>query len=124
MKRMHRAGALVLFGALGAGAYFFLSPRFPKDQSVNVVLGDRAPSVTELTMRYASDKEPDLRRDVSFHFDQGKAPRVVHHEARLPDGDYLVTIETRANGDDVWTKERRVRLEGGSTIQIEAGGAR
>ena len=118
MKRMHRAGALVLFGALGAGAYFFLSPRFPKDQSVNVVLGDRAPSVTELTMRYASDKEPDLRRDVSFHFDQGKAPRVVHHEARLPDGDYVVSVEV--HGEHTFTKERRVHLESGSTTQIEA----
>jgi hypothetical protein len=116
--KMQRAGAMLLFGAVGAGAYFFLSPRFPKDQSVNVVLGDRAPSITEVTMRYTSDKDADLKRDVSFHFDKGKAPRVVHHEARLPDGDYVVTIEMR--GDDVWTKERRVRLEGGSTTQIEA----
>ena len=116
---MHRAGAMLLFGAVGAGAYFFLSPRFPKDQSVNVVLGDRAPGVTEVTMRYASQKDADLRRDVSFHFDKGKAPRVVHHEARLPDGDYVVTIEMRG-GQDVWTKERRARLEGGSTVQIEA----
>jgi hypothetical protein len=117
MKMMQRAGALVLFGAVGAGAYFLLSPRFPKDQSVNVVLGDRAPSVTELTMRYSSDKDADLRRDVRFHFDKGKAPRVMHHEARLPDGDYVVSIEMR--GDEVWTKERRVHLEGGSTTQIE-----
>jgi hypothetical protein len=116
--KMHRAGAMLLFGAVGVGAYFFLSPRFPKDQSVNVVLGDRAPQITEVTMRYASGKDADLRRDVSFHFDKGKAPRVVHHEARLPDGDYVVTIEMR--GEDVWTKERRVRLEGGSTTQIEA----
>ena len=115
--KMGRAGALMLFGALGAGAYFFLSPRFPKDQSVNVVLGDRAPTVTEVTMRYSSDKDAELRRDVSFHFDKGKAPRVVHHEARLPDGDYVVTVEIR--GEDVWTKERRVHLEGGSTTQIE-----
>lgn len=113
-----KSGALVLLGALGAGAYFFLAPRFPKDQSVNVVLGDRAPHVTEVTMRYSSDNDADLKRDVSFHFDKGKAPRVVHHEARLPDGPYTVTIEVRA--DDVWTKERHVRLEGGSSTQIEA----
>jgi len=115
---MQRAGALLLFGAVGAGAYFFLSPRFPKDQSVNVVLGDRAPQVTEVTMRYASSTDVDLRRDVSFRFDKGKAPRVVHHEARLADGDYVVTVETRGD-DDVVTKQRRVRLEGGSTTQIE-----
>jgi len=110
--------SLLLFVALGAGVYFLLSPRFPKDQSVNVVLGDRAPSVTEVSVRYASQKEPDLVRDVSLHFDKGKAPRVVHHEARLPDGEYLVTIEVR--GDDVWTKERHVHLEGGTTTQLEA----
>jgi len=114
---MQRAGAMLLFGAVGVGAYFFLAPRFPKDQSVNVVLGDRAPSVTEVTMRYASERDGDLRRDVTFRFDKGKAPRVIHHEARLPDGDYVVTIEMRA--DEVSTKERRVRLEGGSTTQIE-----
>ena len=114
-----KSGALLLFGALGVGAYYFLAPRFPKDQSVNVVLGDRAPAITDVTMRYASEKDADLRRDVSFHFDKGKAPRVVHHEARLPDGDYLVSIEMRGQ-DDVRTKERRVRLEGGSTTQIEA----
>jgi hypothetical protein len=114
---MQRAGVLMIFGAVGAAAYFILSPRFPKDQSVNVVLGDRAPVVTEVTMRYASDRDADLRREVSFHYDKGKAPRVVHHEARLPDGDYVVTIEMR--GDEVLTKERRVRLEGGSTTQIE-----
>ena len=130
MKRMVARGALLLVGAVGAGAYFFLSPRFPKDQSVNVVLGDRAPQITEVTMRYTSE-DADSRRDVSFHFEKGKAPRVVHHEARLPDGDYVVTIEMRgvagsakrdgANGEqDVWTKERRVRLESGSTVQLEA----
>lgn len=111
--------SLLLFGALGVGAYFLLAPKFPKDQSVNVVLGDSASQVTEVTMRYSSEKDTELARDVELHFDKGKAPRVVHHEARLPDGDYLVAVEVRSD-HDAWTKERRVHLEGGSTTQIEA----
>ena len=111
--------SLLLFGALGVGAYFLLAPKFPKDQSVNVVLGEAAPQVTEVTMHYGSDKDGELARDVSLRFDKGKAPRVVHHEARLPDGDYTVAIEVR--GERTWTKERRVHLEGGSTTQIDVG---
>ena len=110
--------ALLLLGALGAGAYFLLAPKLPKDQSVNVVLGEAAPAVTEVTMHYGSEKDSDLARDVSMQFDEGKAPRVVHHEARLPDGDYVVTVEVRTE-HDTWTKERRVHLESGSTTQIE-----
>ncbi len=87
---------------------------------MNVILGDRAPSVTEVTMRYTGGPDADLRREVSFRFDKGKAPRVVHHEARLPDGDYVVTIEMRGDGD-AWTKERHIHLASGSTMQIEAG---
>jgi hypothetical protein len=119
---INRAGSLLLFGALGVGAYFVLAPKFPKDQSVNVVLGDAAPSVTEVSMHYASDQDAELARDVTLRFDKGKAPRVVHHEARLPDGDYRVAIEVRS--DHVWTKERRVRLEGGSTSIDVAEAAR
>jgi len=110
--------SLLLFGALGVGAYFLLAPKFPKDQSVNVVLGDGAASVTEVRLHYGSDKEADLARDVSLAFEKGKAPRVVHHEARLPDGDYVVSVEV--HGEHTFTKERRVHLESGSTTQIEA----
>ncbi len=117
---IHRTGALLLFGALGVGAYFVLSPKVPKDQSVNVVLGSAAPAVTEVSMHYASEKDADVSRDVTLHFDKGKAPRVVHHEARLPDGDYLVQIEI--GGEHTWTKERRVHHQGGST-SIDVGEA-
>ncbi|HEY1956656.1 MAG TPA: hypothetical protein VGH28_13645 [Polyangiaceae bacterium] len=99
---------------MGAAAYFFLAPRFPKDQSVNFVLGDSARDVTDVTVRYASTASDDVSRDVAMHFDRGRAPRVVHHEARLPDGEYLVDIDVRS-ARGAWTTERRVKLEGGST---------
>jgi len=112
---MHtRSGSLLVLGAVGAAAYFFLAPRFPKDQSVNVVLGDSAPTVTAVELHYASASNEDLSRDVALHFDRGKAPRVVHHEARLPDGEYVVAIEVRSD-HGTWKDERRVRLQGGST---------
>jgi hypothetical protein len=112
---MHtRSGSLLLFGALGAGAYFLLAPRFPKDQSVNVVLGRAAPEVTDVTLHYGSASNDAVSREVALHFDHGKAPRVVHHEARLPDGEYVVAIEVKSDRG-VWSDERRVRLSGGST---------
>lgn len=114
-----RSGSLLLFGAFGAGAYFFLAPRFPKDQSVNVVLGDAAPSVTDVSLHYAIEDDPESSRDVTLHFDHGKAPRVVHHEARLVDGAYLLTIEVRGDGAHAWSDQRRVELRGGGSTSID-----
>jgi hypothetical protein len=122
--KMQRTGGLLLFGALGLGAYFVLAPRFPKDQSVNVILGAAAPAVTEVSLRYTPEKDGtgEASRAATMRFDRGKAPRVVHHEARLPDGDYVVAIEVRA--DDVKTKETHVHLQGGSSTSINVEAAR
>ena len=121
---MHtRSGSLLVLGALGAGAWFVLAPRFPKDQSVNVILGDGARDVTDVRLHYTSASNDELSRDVALHFELGKAPRVVHHEARLPDGEYDVAIEvTRARG--VWSDQRHLRLSGGSTSIDVAGEGR
>jgi hypothetical protein len=116
--RVHRTGALFFFGATAVGAYFFLAPRFPKDQSVNVVLGDAAPDVTEVTLHYATDDDPEAARDVTLRFDRGRAPRVVHHEARLADGDYVVSIEVRSDRR-AWSDSRRVTLHGGGSTSID-----
>ena len=116
---MTRSGSLLLFGAVGAAAYFLLAPRFPKDQSVNVVLGDSAPDVTDLDVHYASTSSDAITRDLSLHFERGKAPRVVHHEARLPDGDYLVDVEVKS-AHGAWSEERRVHLQGGSSTSVDA----
>jgi len=117
--------SLLLFGAVGVGAYFFLAPSLPKDQSVNVVLGDAAPNVNEVTLRYDSAKgDTDWSRQVTLRFDSSAgAPRVVHHEARLPDGEYVIAIEARGAAGTAATAERRVDLRGGSSTSIDVSEA-
>lgn len=110
-ERRGRRPILVIALVLALGGYFFLSPRLPKDQSVNVVLGDRAERVNDVTLRYTAEGEAETAREATFHFDH--APRVVHHDARLPNGDYTLAVELRGQISD--HVERRVSLSGGST---------
>lgn len=114
----HRTTPLVLV-ALAAAVMMLIGPSWPKDQSLNVVLGDAATSVDDVRLRYAlrdssgaEDEEPV--REVAFHFAHGQAPRIIHHEARLVDGDYRVELDV-AGGGRASTIERRVHLGGGST---------
>lgn len=119
---MHRRSTtLLLFGAVAIGAYFLLAPSFPKDQNVNVVLGDAAPQVREVTLRYDPAKgENDWSRQVTLRFDsQAGAPRVVHHQARLPDGDYVISIEARGAAGMAASTERRVQLRGESSTSVD-----
>lgn len=108
-----KAVPFALLVALGLGGYFLLAPRFPKEQTVNIVLGDAAPKITDLTLRYVptGDREPE--REARFHFGR-EAPRIVHHDARLPDGDYRVEIDLE--GDHARTHlSRTVAFRGGAT---------
>lgn len=108
---MKRRPILVVLLVLALGAYFVLSPRLPKDQTVNVVLGDDADRVHDVTLRYTQDGESETAREATFHFDH--APRVIRHDARLPNGDYTVTVDLRGSGSA--HVERKVTLSGGST---------
>lgn len=109
MKR--KRPLLVVLLLLALGAYFILSPRLPKDQSINIVLGDDAEHVTDVTLRYTVEGESETAREATFHFDH--APRVIHHDARLPNGDYVVSVDLRGQGRA--HIERRIALGGGST---------
>ena len=106
-----RRPILVVILILAISAYFFLTPRLPKDQAVNVVLGDDADRVTDITLRYTVEGETETAREATFHYDH--APRVVHHEARLPNGDYVLVVDLRGAG--AAHVERKVTLNGGST---------
>ena len=91
--------------------------QWPKDQTVHYVLGAAATRVEEVDARWASATEgatDDWTREASFRYAPGKAPRVVTHEPRLPDGDYTVEIDITAAGGKQ-TVRRRVTLAGGST---------
>ncbi len=107
-----------LFVGLGAAVYFSLAPRWPTDQHLRLVLGDAPSHVDEVTLRSAKS-EPrageDWLREVTFHSAKGDAPRIVSYEPRLASGDYLVEIEIRTDDARVVTRDRRVRLGGGTT---------
>jgi len=84
----------------GLGVAFALSRQWPREHTVRIVLGDAAKAVEEVRLRYgdpahASGRggDDDWQREVIFHYAIGRAPRVVSHEPRLPDGDYDLELE-------------------------------
>ena len=110
--RRRYAFLLLAFAAL---AFFaLLEPKWPKDQSVRVVLGNLAPLVEELQVRYAERGSEELVREATFRYPKGGAPRIVSHEPRLPNGDYLVEIDLGFEHGHTETR-RTVTLGGGST---------
>ncbi len=121
MKRLRRTGIIVVFGVVAAAVYFVMGPQFPKDQSVNVVLGDVAPEATEVSLRYTPPSDRTAARDVVMRFERGKAPRVVHHEARLADGPYLLAVEVRGTTGTL-SEERRIELRGGGSTSVDVKG--
>jgi hypothetical protein len=110
---------IVFFVAVLAAlaVYFTLSPHWPKTQSLHVVLGSAAPRIEEVRVRYADARgrsSEDWTREASFRYALNSAPRVVTHEPRLPDGDYVVEIDlVSPKGES--TVRRRIALRGGTT---------
>jgi len=104
---------LPLFAVVALGVYFCLAPRFPKDQVIEVVLGDAASRVTTVRLAF-EDKKGDWTSEVELNFDGRPAPRVVHHDARMPDGDYTLEIDVTGDGPEAHV-ERHVSLRGGTT---------
>jgi hypothetical protein len=94
-----------------------LSRRWPRDQAVRIVLGDTAPVVTDVAIRYG--QADDWQREVTFHYAPGHAPRIVSHEPRLASGDYDVQVEIgRADGPaprGALRITRHVTLDGNAT---------
>ncbi len=101
----------VLIVALGLALWLVLGRKVPKDQVVHVVLGDAAPRVTQVRLRYTADGEADVLREAAFEYAAGRAPRIVTHEPRLAGGDYLVEIDV-AEGNDRTEVRRKVKLDG------------
>lgn len=111
--KVDRRLILPLFATVALGLYFLFAPRLPKDQVVEVVLGDAAPKVTEVRLSY-DDPAHDWSSEVDLSFAGKPAPRVVHHESHMPDGDYKLSIDV--SGHDHGTHvERNVSLRGGTT---------
>jgi hypothetical protein len=117
VNRWRRIVPVVLVLA-GLGVWSWISPRTPHDQSVDVLLGDRAPEVEDVTVRYTQDREP--ARQVAFHYAHGSAPRIVHHTPHLADGDYGVDIELASATNGFSSVHRSVTLKEGTSTQIHA----
>jgi hypothetical protein len=119
MDRKRIAQALLLVA--GVALVLYLGRDWPKDQELRFMLGDGAPRVVELTVRYApGSKSEDFTREVSFRYEPeaGRAaPRIVTHTARLADGAYTVEIELGTKTDRA-TVKRNVMLEG-KPVNIE-----
>lgn len=103
---------------------FLLLRHWPTDQTLRIVLGDAAPRVEEVRVRYAEPTggHDDWEREVTFHYAPGLAPRIVSHEPRLVSGEYDVEVEitlTPRPLDPTFvrtvTEARRVTLRGGTT---------
>jgi hypothetical protein len=96
-------------------AFAVLGPKWPKDRSLRFVLGDAAPRVEELSVRYAPLSDPeDWTREASFVYAAGQAPRIVHHDLRLADGAYVVEIELATRKSRVLLT-RQVAFASGTT---------
>jgi hypothetical protein len=107
----------LLFVAVAAAVYFSLAPAWPQDQALRYVLGDAAPAVEELRIRYQppTAQRPDEGREVTFHYAPGQAPRIVSHEPRLANGPYLLQIEISLADAGPVVVERHLALQGGTT---------
>ena len=115
---------LLLSAVLLIGLYF--ARQWPKDQTVHYVLGDAATRVEEVDAKWAPGiaATEDWSREATFRYPPGKAPRIVTHEPRLPDGDYTVEIEivaaNTAHERNEVVVRKHVVLAGGAT-SIELG---
>ncbi len=101
-----------------------IGPKWPRDQSVRVDLGDAASRVREVRFVYADEKSAadaeEWGRAAQFRYPSG-APRIVHHDLRIADGDYVVEIEIATDRART-TQRRNVHLGGGAT-SIDLAGA-
>jgi len=134
MHRWHRGraarGVLVVGGAALACS---LARQSPRDETVHVVLGNAAPRVEEVRVRWgqagsegrggAPAPGPDATwsrelREARFQFDRGRAPRVVTEQIRIPRGEYVVEVEVERGAVPPELVRRRVSVDG-STVTID-----
>jgi hypothetical protein len=114
-----RRVALLVVAGTAAALYFTLAPHWPKDNVVHIVLGNAAAEVEEVRVSYApaakhAGMDEDLAREATFRFPDASAPRIVTHEPRLADGDYVVEIEILSHKHST-VLQRRVTFQGNTT---------
>lgn len=106
-----RIGSLV-FLAFGLGVAMWLSQNGPQEQHVHVILNERAPTVTGVSLQYVASNG-DVANETSFRYAPGQAPRIVSHDPKIPSGDYQLKVDVDL-GDSRKSVEKQVTLKGGS----------
>lgn len=121
--RPRRRAASIAFLVFGVLVAAYLGTQGPQPQHVRVVLGEAAPDVTSVGLRYvASDGE--TAREAQFTYARGAAPRIVGHELRLANGEYRLNIDLDLR-DGRREVQRQVTLGGGSAqVDVSAALAR
>lgn len=115
-----RLPGLLLVG-VAVAAFLLFGPKLPREQPLRVSLGENAPSVREIVLRYrpsSGDLTDDVLREVSFRFPKGDAPRLLRHEPRLVDGEYVLEIEVVTNQARATIKRDVGFFGGASSIDI------
>lgn len=111
-----RIGSLV-FLVVGLGIAYWLGQNGPQEQHVHVILNERAPLVTGVAIQYVT-ANGDVANETAFHYDPGKAPRIVSHEPKIPAGDYKLRVDVDSAAPDAGVSrksvEKQVKLSGGS----------
>jgi hypothetical protein len=106
-----RIGSLA-FLAVGLGIAWYLGQNGPQEQHVHVILNERAPLVTGVSLQYVA-ANGDVANETSFHYSPGQAPRIVSHDPKIPSGDYKLKVDVDLP-DSRKSVEKQVTLKGGS----------
>lgn len=117
---VRRDVARVGFLLVGLAVAAYLGMQGPREQHLNLVLGDRARDVSGVQVQYVYE-DGELAREAQFVYPPGAAPRIFAHEPHLPDGRYRLKV-------DIDTRERRVSVErqvtlGGGSTQVDLSSA-
>jgi hypothetical protein len=123
--------AVVILGAVLVGGQ--LMRGLPKDQTLVFPVGSVFPRATGFSASWRAFSEREPRGGVTRRFDAGP-PLQVREHAKLPDGDYIVTIDvserpagtesTQVHSELQTSIERRVNLVGGETMILLTANAR
>jgi hypothetical protein len=110
-----RIGSLA-FLAVGLGIAWYLGQNGPQEQHVHVILNERAPVVTGVSLQYVA-ANGDVANETSFRYAPGQAPRIVSHEPKIASGGYKLKVDVDLP-DSRKTVEKQVTLTGGS-VQVD-----
>lgn len=122
MKLSRRRIGSLVFLAVGLAIAMALGQLAPSEQHIHVILGNRAPEVTAVTLQYvAGAGSGEIADETSFRYEAGKAPRIVSHDPKLSTGEYRLTVDVEMR-EIRRSVERQVTLKGGST-QVDVANA-